>query len=103
MQKYPMGQLAQNNFFNEFYKHKDRTESYIIEKQKEYITKFRDSSDNLKDQFYSFALSLFVKVKDTLNTEKYESLIKNKMIITNIYNNFAWVSAGEDLQSPGKH
>jgi len=101
LKKYPTGEFAKRDFFNQFYGKKDKTEKYILDGLKAYSTQFNDSSKKVKEQFYAELLFVYLKSKDTLNLTKYESLITEKLKITNIYNNYAWELSGQDLTSPG--
>ena len=99
--KYPKGQLAKNKFFSKFYGNKDKTDTYVLEALKDYSAKFNDNSQKAKDQFYTVLVSVYLKKKDTLNLNKYENLITDKIGLAGIYNSFAWDLSGQDLLSPG--
>jgi thiol-disulfide isomerase/thioredoxin len=99
--KYPKGEIAKQDFMKTFYETKDKTESYILESLKNYNTKFSDHSRQTDDQFYSQLLSIYLKNKDTINLDKYENIIVNKLWIVSNYNNYAWEASGQDLIHPG--
>jgi len=97
---YPTGELAKNDFMNSFFSIENPTESYVLESLKNYCTKFNDNSQERKELFYSKLLSIYLKNKDTLNIEKYENLITNKLSVASRYNNVAWELSGQDLTTP---
>ena len=101
LEKYPKGELAKRNFFNAFYGERDKTEQYILDGLKNYTENFNDYSEKIKNQFYTLLIGNYLKNKDTLNLNKYENLITDKLYITNAYNNYAWELSGQDLTSAG--
>ena len=102
VQKYPKGNLAKENFYNDFYHQKDKTEKDILEALNRFSKEFNDSTSSVKDRFYNQLLLLSFVNSDTVNIKKYASLINNKLEVAYIYNNQAWELSGQDLNSAGK-
>jgi thiol-disulfide isomerase/thioredoxin len=101
LQKYPSGGLAKQQFLTEIFNQKDKTEQFVLDGLEKYSSKFKDNSETVRDQFYSILIGMFLKNKDTLNLNKYENLIADKIRIGGIYNNYAWELSGQDLTSAG--
>jgi len=102
LKKFPYGQLAKRNYLNRFYKHKNKTATFVLEGLTEYSKKFKDDSQKIKDQFYTTLIGVYLEQKDFKNILKYEKLVSEKMRLASRYNNFAWKLSGEDLTSPGE-
>jgi thiol-disulfide isomerase/thioredoxin len=102
LKKFPKGQLAKSDFFNEFYSNRNISEKYVLDKLKDYEEKFNDNSSQIKERFYGYLVNFFLDKKDLANINKYEALMPDKMNVVSIYNNAAWGLSGEDLSSPGK-
>lgn len=98
---FPNGRLAKDNFWSKFYKAESPTELSRISSMDEYISRFKDSSDAVKDNFYISIISLLLDKKEWGKVEGYERLIHNKLNVANLYNNFAWRSTGEKLDNIG--
>ncbi len=84
------GILATNKFWEKFYAIETRTENLILESKKEYITRFKDSSDAIQDVFHIDVISGYIEKKDAVNISRYELIISNKRMLAGKYNNFAW-------------
>lgn len=101
LKKYPTGEVAKNDFFNDFYSNKNTDEKYILDRLKAYEIKFNDSSTQTKDRFYTVLVQYLLFKKDLASINKYEALITNKINVAGMYNNIAWGLSGENLTSPG--
>lgn len=100
-ENYPKGQVAKNDFLSNFDKTKDKSEDYVLNEFKKYTETFDDHSDKSKDQFYRTLLDMALKKEDTANLTKYEELISDKLMISNMYNSHALELSGQDLVHPG--
>lgn len=99
---FPKGDVAKNDFWYSYYSNTLRTVESTLESQKKYYSIFNDHSDLTNNNFYSQIISIYTKNRDTINMDKYERLIPDKLYITGMYNNEAWSLVGEDLNSPAK-
>jgi thiol-disulfide isomerase/thioredoxin len=102
LKKFPKGQLAKSDFFNEFYSNRNISEKYVLDKLKDYEEKFNDNSSQTKERFYGYLINFFLDKKDLPSINKYEALMPDKMNVVGIYNDAAWGLSGEGLTSPGK-
>ncbi|WP_291099820.1 MULTISPECIES: TlpA family protein disulfide reductase [unclassified Flavobacterium] len=102
LERYPTGELAKSNFWYSYYNDRTRTANSTLESQKKYNAIFSDHSNQTDDNFYSQIISFYAKNRDTINIEKYEKLISDKLFITGMYNNEAWQLVGEELNAPAK-
>ncbi len=102
LSKKPNGQLAIRKFWDEFYSVEKPTEQTILLSMNEYMARFKDSSSNTKNLFYSNIISFFLHNKQWENINKYELLIENKFNnLAGLYNNYAWNLSGQELFNPG--
>lgn len=102
LKRFPKGELAKRNFMSGFYNnHEKKTEKFILDELKSYTSTFNDSSENAIEPFYMELLAIYVKNGDTLNMEKMDSHIKNKLKVAYLYNGIAWEYSGQDLVNPG--
>lgn len=99
---YPKGEVAKGFFYQELYGLKEKDETILLEKLKEYQAKFNDTTSISKQGFYSLILSKAINDKDENLIKKYENLISEKMTIAGTYNQAAWELSGQDLSSEGK-
>jgi thiol-disulfide isomerase/thioredoxin len=99
---FPKGDVAKSDFWYSYYSNISRTVESTLESQKKYYSIFNDHSDLTNNNFYSQIISIYTKNRDTINMDKYERLIPDKLYITGMYNNEAWSLVGEDLNSPAK-
>jgi len=97
----PSGRLAIRKFWDKFYSVENPTEQSILSSMDEYISRFKDTSNNIKDVFYSNVISFFLNKKQWEDVKKYELLIQNKLNLAGLYNNFAWKLSGKELYNPG--
>lgn len=102
IKSFPKGDVAKSDFWYSYYNNSLRTVNSTLESQKKYYSIFNDRSNLANDNFYSQIISIYAKNRDTINMEKYERLISDKLYFTGIYNNEAWSLVGEDLNSPAK-
>jgi len=88
---YPSGIKAKEIFWQKFYSSKklNINTSSIITAMDSYIRQFNDTSAGSKDNFYIQIISLYLNKKMWDSLSFYESLITNKIYLSNIYNNFA--------------
>ena len=98
---YPNGQIAKDKFWNKFNSAESPTEQSIVASMDEYISRFKDSSNNVMDNFYMTILFSLLKKKEWNGLKKYESLMHNKLNVAGLYNNFAWKLSGEQIDNPG--
>jgi thiol-disulfide isomerase/thioredoxin len=98
---YPNGELAIQKFWNKFSSEKEPSEITMLTSMKEYITRFKDSSDDVKDNFYMSIINMYSQKKDWNGIKKYEPLVSNKLRLASAYNNTAWDLTGGTLHSPG--
>ncbi len=98
---YPNGQEAEQRFWDKFYDQNDRTEASVLASMDEYISRFKDSSNNVKDRFYNVIVTLLLDKKEWNKLTKYECLTHNKLLIPYIYNRFAWGSSGKQTDTQG--
>ena len=98
---YPNGQEAEQRFWDRLYNQKDRTEASTLASMDEYISRFKDSSNNVKDRFYNIIVSLLLDKKEWNKLMAYECLIHNKLLIPYIYNRFAWGLSGKQIDTQG--
>ena len=98
---YPDGQEAEQKFWDKFYNQNDRTEASILVSMDDYIRRFKDSSNKVKDRFYNFIVSLLLNKKEWNKLMRYECLIHNKLLIPYIYNHFAWGLSGKQIDNQG--
>jgi len=98
---YPNGQVAKDKFWENFYSDKSPTVKSRLASLTEYISRFKDSTAIIKDNFYISILSLLLDNKEWDKLEKYEFLVKNKVFIAHLYNTFAWKLSGEKIDNPG--
>jgi hypothetical protein len=103
LEKYPSGILAKQEFWKEYTSVRDGDPTYISNKIDDYISLFGNQLDQYLKRFYYDLIYLFLERKDTLNIAKYEKLVTNKILWIDLYNDYAWQSAGLDLTSPGKN
>ena len=103
LKKYPTGELAKNVFFNDMFSYKNTNEKYILDRLKDYETKFIDTTNEIKNRFYSVLVNYFLNKNDLPALNKYESLVTDKINLSGMYNNYAWGLSGENLTSPGKN
>jgi len=96
---YPNGQEAEQRFWDKFYNQNDRTEASILASKDEYISRFKDSSNNIKDRFYNIIVSQLLDKKEWNKLMRYECLIHNKLLIPYINNRFAWGSSGKQIDN----
>lgn len=96
---YPNGEVAKDKFWNKFYSVKVPTEQSIKASMGEYVNRFKDSSNNVMDNFYMSIISVFLNKKEWDSLKKYESLMQDKLIIAGLYNNFAWSVCEEGLKA----
>jgi thiol-disulfide isomerase/thioredoxin len=99
---FPKGDVAKNDFWYSYYSNISRTVESTLESQKKYYSIFNDHSDLANNNFYSQIISIYTKNRDTINMDKYERLISDKLYFTGMYNNEAWSLVGEDLNSLAK-
>lgn len=102
LEKYPKGELAQGQFITKFFKEKNKTEAYILDAHKDYVSKFGKPKGRYGDMFYTPLIKKILDKKDWEKLNEYEDLIFDKTSVAYIYNNYAWNLSGEDLTSPGK-
>jgi thiol-disulfide isomerase/thioredoxin len=102
LKKYPTGEFAKMAFWNEFYNKRNLTEDSIKKSMEQYIQTFKHCSEETNERFYYQLLSIYLMNKDTVKLAIYEKLFSDKMIVANIYNNYAWLLSGEDLTSSCK-
>lgn len=57
---YPIGQLAKQKFWDKFYADKESTEDKKSAAMKEYISRFKDSTSDITDIFYSNIIYAFL-------------------------------------------
>ncbi|MEJ7683407.1 MAG: hypothetical protein WKG06_37225 [Segetibacter sp.] len=98
---YPNGQLAKQKFWDKYYSDKEATEDKKLAAMKEYIGKFKDSTSDITDVFYSNIINSLLKKKDWNRINKYEALVRNKMPLAYSYNNIAWDLTGHSPDNPG--
>lgn len=90
--KFPLGQFAKNNFWSDFqhnYIKEDDSEQSLISVMDEYMIKFNDFSDRVKDEFYGKIMSMAFNKKDWGLFSKYEQLHIDKSILAYMHNFFA--------------
>lgn len=100
LKRYPNGKLAQNNFMVEFYDHPDKTESYILESQKNFKTRFNNYT---KQELFAFNYNLlqcYLKDKNFEKAKETELLFTDKKMAASSYNQKAWELSGENLTTP---
>lgn len=98
---YPNGQLAKQKFWDEYYADKQATEDEKLAAMKKYISRFKDSSSDITDMFYSSIISSYLQKKDLNGINKYEPLVSNKMQLAYSYNNIAWDLTGHSPDKAG--
>lgn len=98
---YPTGQLAKQKFWDKYYSDKEATEDKKLAAMKEYIGKFKDSTSDITDVFYSNIINSLLKKKDWNRINKYEALVSNKMPLAYSYNNIAWDLTGHSPDNAG--
>lgn len=103
LSRYPNGELAKRNFWDQYYAQEDRDENSVLASLKTYFNKFKDSSENIKTQFYSDIVSYAIKKQDLTLADKYEALVPNKIILAGLYNNHAWNLCGDNINEPGSN
>jgi thiol-disulfide isomerase/thioredoxin len=104
LMKYPNGEFAKQKFWKNFYaiyKRDGDTEQSILDSMNRYITRFNDSSNEVKGRFYSKISSLFFDKKEWANVVKYEELGGDKFSATFSYDYFAREMCGGQLDSKG--
>lgn len=97
----PNGQWAVRKFWDKFYSVENPTEHSILSSMDEYIYRFKDSSNSIRDQFYTNVISFFLNKKEWGGVKKYELLVLNKINLIGLYNNFAWKLSGKELYNSG--
>lgn len=97
----PNGQWAIRKFWDKFYSIENPTENSILSSMDEYISRFKDTSNSIKDQFYANVISSFLNKKELGEVKKYELSVLNKNSLIGFYNNFAWKLSGKELYNSG--
>lgn len=98
---YPNGGWAKNKFWNKVYNEKEPSIDKYLALMQAFVKQFKDSSTNVKDNFYSLIISYCSNNNDWANIDKYDGLITDKTRVIGIYNNLAWKLSGEHLDNPG--
>lgn len=101
VKKNPYGEWAIRRFWNDFYSKENHTELSVLSAMDNYIKHFKDSSVEVKDRFYTGLIYYALNKGDFNIINKYEKLIKNKLLLSEYYNGFAWKSSGEELSNTG--
>lgn len=101
LSRYPNGELAKENFWRNYYNNKENTEQSILLSMRNYIKRFKDSSANTTDRFYTQLISLLIGKKEWDASLKYEQFITDKIKITYIYDYIAWKLSGKLIDNPG--
>ena len=86
---YPTGPKAKENFWQKFYSSQKLSTSSILSTMNGYFSHFNDTSTSSKDNFYIQIISLYLNKKMWDSLPLYQSLVTNKVYLSNIYNNFA--------------
>ena len=100
---YPAGPTAKENFWQKFYLSVKLGTSSILTTMNSYISQFNDTSSSSKDNFYIQIVSLNLNKKSWDSLAFYESLVSNKIYLSNIYNNFALRLCTEKLDTSRSH
>jgi thiol-disulfide isomerase/thioredoxin len=100
---YPNGLIAKNKFLESFNTAQGQTKQTMIAAMDEYINRFKDSSDNIKDYFYMRIIAQLIEQKEWDEIKKYESLFHEKLNLASLYNSFAWKLSGELIDNPGNN
>ena len=101
LKKFPKGNHAKNDFFEKYYQEPNKTENFIRNKQKEYLSIFDDSTEDDLITFQFGLLEIYLKEKNLEKIAAIENYPVYKNKIANIYNSHAWTLSGEDLTHPG--
>ena len=97
--KYPGGQLEKSKFIQDYFKHPDKTEAYILENIEILKTKYKDSSKATLISLYHNLMLLYLDQKEYEKAVKIESHFFDP---SGLYNQFAWELSGGDVTSPLK-
>jgi len=92
---YPNGEIAKTTFLDVFDK-SDTTESSILAAIREYVYRFKDTSNQMKYTFYGNLIRQLLVEKKWNEAFSYEIMMPNKIGLAHIYNDFAWQLSDAD-------
>ena len=94
---YPRGEIAKEKFMSKYYSDTAKTEASSLLAMRNYISRFKDSSAQALNTFYSIIFSTYLQKEDWHIINKYDPLINDKVELAGMYNNVAWNLSGEGL------
>ncbi|MDQ2719690.1 MAG: TlpA family protein disulfide reductase [Bacteroidota bacterium] len=102
MQNYPDGEVAKSKFLAEFYKKPDISEQGILADMKDYTTRFKDTSAQMKYTFYITMIDYLLGKNYWQRLPLYEQLMNDKLTLASLYNSSASHLCGEQLNKQGE-
>lgn len=96
---FPKGETAKNTFLSNLEKQDENTVNLVAAMQ-EYMARFGDSSQQVKNKFYGMIVSAAVNTNDWANVNKYEALITDRQNAAWQLNSLAATLAGDSTKLP---
>jgi len=94
---YPDGEIGKEKFMSKYFSDTVKTKASSLLAMRNYISRFKDSSLETLNTFYSIIFSTCLEKEDWNMINKYDQLINDKVQLPGMYNNIAWNLSGEGL------